>query len=118
MIEIDDGTIETLTPALSSALSMSGADRKWIEALVSTITESWDNCIPLICFFVDFLADKSRPRTMSFVGSEDYIRAQFEEYILALLASVKYDNYLQEHTQQESILPDIGPPSLSMLILI
>lgn len=77
---------------------MTGADRKWIENLVTTITDSWDT------------TDKSRPRTMSFVGSEDYIRAQFEEYILALLASVKYDNYLQKHTTstQEAMLPDIG----------
>ena len=60
---------------------------------------------------VDFrVDDKSRPRTMSFVGSEDYIRAQFEEYILALLSSVKYDNYLQQHSlpTQEVILPEIG----------
>jgi Transport protein Avl9 len=54
--------------------------------------------------------DSSRPRTMSFVGSEDYIRAQFEDYTLALLSSVKYDNYLQEHSlpTQEVILPEIG----------
>lgn len=48
---------------------------------------------------------------MSFVGSEDYIRAQFEEYVLALLSSVKYDNYIQRHSstlQNESVLPEIG----------
>jgi Transport protein Avl9 len=58
--------------------------------------------------------DSSRPRTMSFVGSEDYIRSQFEDYTLALLSSVKYDNYLQQNSlpTQEVILPDIGisPP--------
>jgi hypothetical protein len=51
---------------------------------------------------------------MSFVGSEDYIRAQFEDYLLALLSSVKYYNYLQQHTQQSphdpQLLPEIGPP--------
>ena len=51
---------------------------------------------------------------MSFVGSEDYIRAQFEEYLLALLSSVKYDNYLQKHTSTHQdpsqLLPEIGPP--------
>ena len=47
---------------------------------------------------------------MSFIGSEDYIRAQFEEYILALLSSVKYDNFLQKHSipAHEHILPEIG----------
>ena len=47
---------------------------------------------------------------MSFIGSEDYIRAQFEEYILALLSSVKYDNFLQQNSipSHEHILPEIG----------
>jgi Transport protein Avl9 len=47
---------------------------------------------------------------MSFIGSEDYIRAQFEEYILALLSSVKYDNFLQHYSlaPNETILPEIG----------
>jgi hypothetical protein len=90
---------------------MSGADRKWIDTLVNTITESWDtSTISNYCILI--LGDKSRPRTMSFVGSEDYIRAQFEEYTLALLSGVKYDNYLQRHSlpSQESILPEIGNP--------
>jgi hypothetical protein len=88
---------------------MSGADRKWIDLLVNTITESWDTST-ILNHHILILGDKSRPRTMSFVGSEDYIRAQFEEYILALLSSVKYDNYLKKHSlpSQESILPEIG----------
>ena len=47
---------------------------------------------------------------MSFVGSEDYIRAQFEEYILALLSTVKYDNYLQLNplAAMELTPPEIG----------
>ena len=90
---------------------MSGADRKWIETLVSTVTDSWDESIflPLFRLMAD---DKTRPRTMSFLGSEDYIRAQFEEYILSLLSSVKYDNFLQMSTNpvHESMLPEIGTP--------
>jgi hypothetical protein len=34
--------VEILTPSLNQALSMTGADRKWIDALVNTITDSWD----------------------------------------------------------------------------
>ena len=54
LMKIDDGTIETLTPALSSALHMSGADRKWIETLVNTITESWDTstCVVKLCVLI------------------------------------------------------------------
>jgi Transport protein Avl9 len=55
------------------------------------------------------LDDKSRPRTMSFIGSEDYIRAQFEEYLLSLLSSVKYNVFLSTQTPNGPLLPDIGP---------
>ena len=95
---------------------MTGADRKWIETLVTTITESWDESIHYI--YLANIVDKTRPRTMSFIGSEDYIRAQFEEYILALLASVKYDNFLKINSipAHEHILPEIGTPISSLLI--
>jgi hypothetical protein len=57
---------------------------------------------------------------MSFVGSEDYIRAQFEDYTLALLSSVKYDNYLQQNSlpTQEVILPEIGTVSNSNAVFL
>lgn len=57
---------------------------------------------------------------MSFVGSEDYIRAQFEEYILALLSSVKYDNYLQLNSlpASQQILPEIGARSLPSSLML
>lgn len=108
---------------------MTGADRKWIDALVNTITDSWDTSnsttTPIVLVFLwdqackiltfGTIDDSSRPRTMSFVGSEDYIRAQFEDYTLALLSSVKYDNYLQQNSlpTQEVILPEIGAVSNS-----
>jgi hypothetical protein len=72
---------------------------------------SWYFSLKHLQILIIIVADKSRPKTMSFVGSEDYIRAQFEEYILALLASVKYDNFLQEHSippQEANVLPEIG----------
>src|SRR5579871_6494680 len=54
------------------------------------------------------IADPSRPKTMGFTGSEDYIRLQFEEYILALLASVKYSIYLEKHGTAATLLPEVG----------
>lgn len=45
------------------------------------------------------------------MGSEEFIRLQFEEYLLALLSSVKYHIYLQRHPHC-SPLPSIeGDPS-------
>ena len=71
---------------------MSGADRKWIDTLVHTISDNWEST------------------NLSFHGSEDYIRAQFEDYTLSLLSSVSYDNYLLSHslpTSSPPILPDV-----------
>lgn len=49
-----------------------------------------------------------------YAGSEEFIRLQFEEYLIALLASTKYHQYLAEHKpgDTKSLLLDIeGDPS-------
>ena len=47
---------------------------------------------------------------MGFLGSEEFIRLQFEEYLLALLASTKYHDYLQQPDHKP--LPNIeGDPT-------
>ena len=48
-----------------------------------TVVDSWDDNNP------------SRLKTLGYVGSEEFIRLQFEEYLLALLSAVKYHLYLQ-----------------------
>lgn len=66
------------------------------------MVETWDE------------SDPSRPKSMGFVGSEDYIRLQFEEYILSLVSAVKYHLFLEKHNQNPNnggnsmLLPDIG----------
>jgi hypothetical protein len=46
---------------------------------------------------------------MGYTGSEEFIRLQFEEYLLALLASTKYRLYLQKHKGDDNaILTDYG----------
>ena len=48
---------------------------------------------------------------MGYMGSEEFIRLQFEEYLLGLLASVKYHHHLSHAPQ--SPLPDIdGDPAV------
>ena len=58
------------------------ADRRWIDSLHQTIVQTWDP------------ADPARPRHHGYLGSEDFLRLQFEEYVLALLAATKYHDYL------------------------
>ena len=54
------------------------------------------------------------PKTHGYVGSEEFIRMQFDEYLLALLAATKYRQYLDTHKpgDQKFLLADIeGDPS-------
>ncbi|KAL8803078.1 MAG: hypothetical protein Q9182_003391 [Xanthomendoza sp. 2 TL-2023] len=82
LINLDDSSINISSPSLRNALSLSAADRRWIDFLTQTVTSTWDPQNP------------SRPTTLAYMGSEEFIRLQFEEYLLALLASVKQHLYL------------------------
>ncbi|PWW73153.1 hypothetical protein C7212DRAFT_218356 [Tuber magnatum] len=98
LINLDDKNINITSSSLRAALSLSAADRRWIDVLVQSVSESWDE------------SDPTRPKTMGFTGSEDYIRLQFEEYILSMVSSVKYHLFLEKHAGSESnlFLPDIA----------
>ena len=78
LTNLDDLTVNITSPSLRSALSLSAADRRWIDFLTKTVTDTWDATNP------------SQPSTMGFAGSEEFIRLQFEEYLLALLSSVSF----------------------------
>lgn len=77
-MQLDHSTINISSPSLRSALALTAADRRWINFLVQTINETWDDAHP------------EQPKTHGYLGSEEFIRLQFEEYLLALLSSWKY----------------------------
>ncbi|MCJ1351719.1 MAG: late secretory pathway protein avl9 [Icmadophila ericetorum] len=98
LINLDDSTISITSSSLRNALNLSAADRRWIDFLTATVSDSWDESNP------------SRPKTMGYMGSEEFIRLQFEEYLLALLSSVKYHMHLHPHSAHRSPTePDIDP---------
>ncbi|MCJ1417830.1 late secretory pathway protein avl9 [Xylographa parallela] len=103
LINLDESTITITSSSLRAALTLSAADRRWIDFLTQTIYQTWDDEYP------------SRPRTHGYLGSEEFIRLQFEEYLLALLAATKYHKYLfatPYHLRELSAFPDIeGDPS-------
>ncbi|KAG8528495.1 uncharacterized protein KY384_007413 [Bacidia gigantensis] len=82
--QLDESSVSITSTSLRAALSLSVADRRWIDFLTQTVIDSWDEAYP------------DRPSTMGYMGSEDFIRLQFEEYLLALLSAVKYHQYLQK----------------------
>ncbi|CAO1625369.1 unnamed protein product [Parajaminaea phylloscopi] len=71
-------------PTLQQIVSLTPADRKWMDELVHVVTESYNP------------EDPGRPTTMRFEGSEDWVRAKFEDYICSMLACVKYSDFLDK----------------------
>ncbi|KAK0323740.1 hypothetical protein LTR82_005487 [Friedmanniomyces endolithicus] len=95
LIDLDENAISILSPTLRSAVALSVADRRWIDFLAQQVTDTWDE------------TDPSRPKTHGYAGSEEFIRLQFEEYLLALLSAEKY-----HHSDPKALLADIeGDPS-------
>lgn len=82
---------------MRSALSLTAADRRWIDFLTQTINETWDDAHP------------DRPKTHGYLGSEEFIRLQFEEYLLALLSCWKYHEQISSQGTPGS--PNFGPKS-------
>ncbi|TKA45732.1 hypothetical protein B0A54_03417 [Friedmanniomyces endolithicus] len=85
LIDLDENAISILSPTLRSAVALSVADRRWIDFLAQQVTDTWDD------------TDPSRPKTHGYAGSEEFIRLQFEEYLLALLSAEKYHQHLSAH---------------------
>ncbi|CAG8907984.1 unnamed protein product [Penicillium egyptiacum] len=90
LINLDEDSIVINSPSLRSALVLSAADRRWIDLLTQIVNNTWDEEHP------------SQPKTLGFMGSEEFIRLQFEEYLLALLSSMKYHEELYPGDAGES----------------
>lgn len=103
LVHLDDNTITILSPSLRTALALSTADRRWIDFLTQTVYDAWDE------------TDPSQPSTHGYAGSEEFIRLQFEEYLLAMLSATKYHAYsiAREDGSAKTLLVDVdGDPSL------
>lgn len=101
LINLDDNTVNITSSSLRTALVLSAADRRWIDFITQSVNDTWDDTNP------------SRPKTMGYVGSEEFIRLQFEDYLLSLISSVKCHNYLSLNTANSRIrLPQVeGDPA-------
>ena len=77
LINLDDDTINITSPSLKAALQLTHADRRWIDFLYQEVHDTWDPANP------------SRPKNMQYAGSEEFIRSQFEAYVIGLLSSTK-----------------------------
>lgn len=85
VVHMDHDTVEISNNSLNGALSLSHSDKKWIDGVVQSVVSTWDP------------EDPWRPIGLGFHGSEDYVRQQFEDYIMGLMSSVKYDQFLSRY---------------------
>ncbi|OAD70697.1 hypothetical protein PHYBLDRAFT_115220 [Phycomyces blakesleeanus NRRL 1555(-)] len=72
LVNVETGTIEFYNQQLASVVNPTMADRRWTEKIVKVVN------------------NPARPLKNTFYGSDDYLRARFEEYVLSLLSSMKH----------------------------
>jgi hypothetical protein len=96
IVDLEHSNLEFLDPKLHQIVNLTAADRKWMDEIVNVVMDTWN------------AADPSRPSSMQYLGSDDYLRAKFEEYICSMLSSVKYSEYLLkgEMNQVSIVAPD------------
>lgn len=101
LINLDEMSINITSASLRSALALSSADRRWIDFITQSVNDTWDESNP------------ERPKTMGYVGSEEFIRLQFEEYLLSLISAVKCHDFLALHANNPNVtLPQVdGDPA-------
>ncbi|KAK4050756.1 hypothetical protein OIO90_004978 [Microbotryomycetes sp. JL221] len=89
VVRIDNGTLDILNTKLSPLLSLTAADRKWMDELISTI---------------DITNHQPVSNQTSFIGSEDFLRAKFEEYVCSMLSSIKFIDFLKSNKDHSNML--------------
>ncbi|KAK0565385.1 hypothetical protein OC861_003797 [Tilletia horrida] len=78
IVDLEHSSLEFLNPTAQKLSALTAADRKWISEVENLVTSTWNP------------SDPTRPADMGYEGSDDHLRAKFEEYMCALLASVKH----------------------------
>jgi len=101
LINLDEKTSTITSTSLRTALILTTPDRRWIDFLTQAVVDTWDEANP------------TRPKTMGYAGSEEFIRLQFEEYLLAFLSAVKYRQHVEKHhNDPKALLSDVdGDPA-------
>ncbi|KAH3683225.1 hypothetical protein WICPIJ_005801 [Wickerhamomyces pijperi] len=75
-IDIDSQSVEIVSDGLQNALSLTSLDRKWMDQLLDSVSRYED--------------------TTDFQGSDDYLRMQFEDYLLGLVSTVKFQSFISQ----------------------
>ena len=123
--QIETMTFEFPDPKVERLVALTPSDRKWMDDVVRTVEESWTLVrmllgLPLVAERKSSRRERDRSTSYftirnvhviddsSFRGSDDDLRARFEEYICAALASIKYAEFLAKGRVQDISVVDIG----------
>ncbi|WWC72258.1 uncharacterized protein I206_106220 [Kwoniella pini CBS 10737] len=93
LVNIDTNAFEFSDPKIERLVTLTPADRKWMDDVVRTVEESY------------VLPEGERP---GFKGSDDDLRARFEEYLCAALSSMKYADFLTKAKRQDISIVGVG----------
>lgn len=101
VVDLERSVLEFQDPRLQQIVNLTLQDRKWMDEVISAVLDTWNP------------DDPTRPTSMGFHGSDDYLRIRFEDYICAMLSSTKYADFLAKtEAQQVSIqAPDASMPN-------
>ena len=85
--------------------------------LVSTVSDSWNAADPgrpigmKLVFTSLWSRRKADTWLCRFVGSDDFLRAKFEEYICSALAAIKFMDFLAKGKDASVLISGAGEPS-------
>lgn len=82
LTQLEHTQLQFNDPALSNAVTLTPSDRSWMDKIINVVLETWNE------------GDPTQPTLMQYEGSDDYLRARFEEYIFGFLSTAKYANQL------------------------
>ncbi|KAG0141271.1 hypothetical protein CROQUDRAFT_99000 [Cronartium quercuum f. sp. fusiforme G11] len=85
LANIEVATLEVKDPKLAAMVALTPADRKWMDELIAAVDSSWNP------------EDPSRPIGNKFVGSDDYLRKEFENYVCSALSAIKFADYCERN---------------------
>ncbi|EJT98777.1 hypothetical protein DACRYDRAFT_110671 [Dacryopinax primogenitus] len=97
LINIESMAFEFADQKLERSVLLTPADRKWMDEIVRSVQETWVE------------EDPSRPSGMQFLGSDDFLRSKFEDYICSALSAIKYADFLAKGAKNDVMIS--GAPS-------
>ncbi|KAJ3290914.1 late secretory pathway protein avl9 [Rhizoclosmatium sp. JEL0117] len=80
IVNTDTGAVEIINGDLQGALGMTAADRAFIEEIVDTVVDSWE----------DYNENDLNDEMGDYEGSDNYIRNNFESYFTSLAVTAKH----------------------------